>query len=100
MSRAAQQAAATCLGLLGAVDPARVALPPPPSASLASADLPLLVDLIQRHLVRVLRVASHLFQLDAATYAVQVRGTTHSFGSGCPRCQQSCKRDPEGQSAA
>ncbi len=72
VSRAAQQCAATCLGLLGAVDPARLALKPKPPGGLAAADGALLVDLVEVHLVRVLRVASHLFQLDAATYAIQV----------------------------
>lgn len=88
VSRAAQQAAATCLGLLGAVDPARVPLPLPPSNSLVASDLTLLTELIQRHLVRVLRVASHLFQLDAATFALQVGNAPFRLMCSCLLCMQ------------
>jgi hypothetical protein len=70
---AAQQAAQVCLGLLGAVDPTRVSMPPPPASCLLPSDLALLVHLIERHLVRVLRVSAHLHQLDAAVYSIQVR---------------------------
>jgi hypothetical protein len=70
---AAQQTAQVCLGLLGAVDPARVAIPPPPTSSMLPSDLALLVHLIERHLVRVLRVSAKLPQLDAAVFAIQVR---------------------------
>ena len=70
---AAQQTAQVCLGLLGAVDPARVAMPPPPTSSMLPSDLALLVHLIERHLVRVLRVSAKLPQLDAAVFAIQVR---------------------------
>jgi hypothetical protein len=70
---AAQQPAQVCLGLLGAVDPARVAMPPAPTSSLLPSDLALLVHLIERHLVRVLRVSAKVSQLDAAVYSIQVR---------------------------
>lgn len=75
---AAQQAAQVCLGLLGAVDPTRVSMPPPPASCLLPSDLALLVHLIERHLVRVLRVSAHLHQLDAAVYSIQVRQSSWS----------------------
>lgn len=70
--RKAQQACADCLGILGAVDPARVALDLAPPPSLKHSQHDLLVTLLTQHLVRVLRVASSLQVLDAASVAIQV----------------------------
>lgn len=70
--RKAQQACADCLGILGAVDPARVALDLAPPPSLKHSQPDLLVTLLTQHLVRVLRVASSLQVLDAASVAIQV----------------------------
>ncbi|KAK9914842.1 hypothetical protein WJX75_001188 [Coccomyxa subellipsoidea] len=69
--RKAQQACADCLGILGAVDPARVALDLAPPPSLKHSQHDLLVTLLTQHLVRVLRVASSLQVLDAASVAIQ-----------------------------
>ena len=68
----AQQLCAECLGLLGAVDPARVVVALDPPESLCRSTKDLLIILIMRHLVRLLRVASHIFVLDAAALAIQV----------------------------
>jgi len=68
----AQQLCAECLGLLGAVDPARVVVALDPPESLCRSTKDLLIVLIMRHLVRLLRVASHIFVLDAAALAIQV----------------------------
>ena len=68
----AQQLCAECLGLLGAVDPARVAVTLDPPEALCRSTQDLLVILITRHLVRLLRVASHILVLDAASLAIQV----------------------------
>ncbi|KAL0029509.1 hypothetical protein WJX79_000191 [Trebouxia sp. C0005] len=67
----AQQLCAECLGLLGAVDPARVVVALDPPESLCRSTRDLLIILIMRHLVRLLRVASHIFVLDAAALAIQ-----------------------------
>ncbi|BDA43155.1 Serine/threonine-protein kinase ATR at C-terminar half [Coccomyxa sp. Obi] len=67
----AQQACADCLGLLGAVDPARITLDLAPPPSLKHSQHDLLVTLLTQHLVRVLRVASSLQVLDAASVAIQ-----------------------------
>ncbi|KAL0053239.1 hypothetical protein WJX82_003001 [Trebouxia sp. C0006] len=67
----AQQLCAECLGLLGAVDPARVVVALDPPESLCRSTKDLLIILIMRHLVRLLRVASHIFVLDAAALAIQ-----------------------------
>lgn len=68
----AQQLCAECLGLLGAVDPARVEVALDPPDSLCRCTQELLTTLIVKHLVRLLRVASHIFVLDAASFAIQV----------------------------
>ena len=47
-----------------------VTLDPPDSLCRSTQDL--LIILITRHLVRLLRVASHIFVLDAASLAIQV----------------------------
>lgn len=70
--RKGQQACAECLGIVGAVDPARVSLAMQPPARLAGARHDLLVTLLTEHLVRILRVASSLQVLDAASVATQV----------------------------
>ncbi|KAL3137629.1 hypothetical protein ABBQ38_004906 [Trebouxia sp. C0009 RCD-2024] len=67
----AQQLCAECLGLLGAVDPARVEVALDPPDSLCRCTQELLTTLIVKHLVRLLRVASHIFVLDAASFAIQ-----------------------------
>lgn len=63
---------AECLGLLGAVDPARVAVELSTAPRLLSSDSDILVALINNHLVRLLRVASSMNQLDFAALAIQV----------------------------
>ncbi|GAB4817356.1 hypothetical protein N2152v2_004402 [Parachlorella kessleri] len=67
----AQQACAECLGLLGAVDPSRVQLDlqPPPTMCRSEGDL--VITLVTRHLLRLLKTASSLQVLDAATFAIQ-----------------------------
>lgn len=72
MGRKAQLLCAECLGLLGAVDPARLDVKAEPPASLHSLTLPLLKELISKHLVRLLRVATSLPVLEATTFAIQV----------------------------
>ena len=76
----AQQLCAECLGLLGAVDPARVEVALDPPDSLCRSTQELLTTLIIKHLVRLLRVASHIFVLDAASFAIQV--TWHMSKAG------------------
>lgn len=68
----AQQLCAECLGLLGAVDPARVELALEAPEALSETLLDLLKTLIIKHLVRLLRVAQHIHVLDAASLAIQV----------------------------
>ena len=68
----AQQVCAECLGLLGAVDPARVSVELCAAPRLANSDADILVALISDHLVRLLRVASSRQHLDSATFAIQV----------------------------
>ena len=70
--RKGQQACAECLGIVGAVDPARVSLAMQPPAKLAQTQHVLLTTLLTEHLVRILRVASSLQVLDAASVAIQV----------------------------
>jgi len=77
----AQQLCAECLGLLGAVDPARVVVALDPPESLCRSTKDLLIILIMRHLVRLLRVASHIFVLDAAALAIQVWRNFRRMGS-------------------
>lgn len=61
-----------CLGLLGAIDPARLSIERAAPDALCSSTAELLVELVSKHLVRLLRVAPSLFVLDAATFAIQV----------------------------
>lgn len=58
--------------MLGAVDPARISLDLAPPPSLKHSQHDLLSTLLSQHLVRVLRVASSLQVLDAASVAIQV----------------------------
>ncbi|KAK9807336.1 hypothetical protein WJX73_002849 [Symbiochloris irregularis] len=67
----AQQACAECLGLLGAVDPARVAVELSRAPPLRNSDTAILLALINDHLVRLLRVASSMHHLDSAALAIQ-----------------------------
>ena len=69
----AKQVCAECLGLLGAVDPARVAVEMSRAPPLRSNDTEILLALINEHLVRLLRVASTMHQLDCAALAIQVQ---------------------------
>ena len=66
---------------MGAVDPARVVVALDPPESLCRSTKDLLIILIMRHLVRLLRVASHIFVLDAAALAIQVWQNFHRMGS-------------------
>jgi len=68
---AAQQNCAECLGILGAVDPSRVQVPPPPLPEMASSDGELLLRLMTQHLARLLKSADSLQSLDATTYSIQ-----------------------------
>jgi serine/threonine-protein kinase ATR len=68
---AAQQNCAECLGILGAVDPSRVHVPPPPLPEMASSDGELLLLLMNQYLVRLLKSADSLQSLDATTYSIQ-----------------------------
>lgn len=70
--RKGQQACAECLGIVGAIDPARVSLQAAPPPRLAIGQHALLVTLLTEHLVRILRVAPSLQVLDAASVAIQV----------------------------
>ena len=97
-STAAALAAAECLGIIGAVDPALLQLGAPggsggggsgatvthaTSSALARsdrADLP--VRLLSSHLLRLLRVADSMQTLDAATYATQEVLRAYSGGGG------------------
>lgn len=73
MGLRAQLLCAECLGLLGAVDPARLSLNVRTPDKLCASTEELLVDLVTKHLVRLLRVAASLQTLDATTFAIQVR---------------------------
>jgi serine/threonine-protein kinase ATR len=80
---AAQQACAECLGMLGALDPARVrAAPPPPPAMLPAAEL--VTSLLARHLVRLLKTAPNLQTLDATTFAIQELLKAYAGGLPAP----------------
>lgn len=81
--RKGQQACAECLGIVGAVDPARVSLAMQPPAKLAQTQHALLMTLLTEHLVRILRVASSLQVLDAASVAIQVRPLIHPLPHSC-----------------
>ena len=71
-SQEAQQACAECLGLLGAIDPTRLHIDAEPLPTMHATLKQLLMALLERHLVRLLRVASSLHVLDIATFAIQV----------------------------
>ena len=68
---AGQRACAECLGMLGAVDPARVHVPPAPLPEMANGDPELLLQLMNGQLVRLLKSADSLQALDAATFSIQ-----------------------------
>ncbi|PSC70468.1 serine threonine-kinase ATR isoform X1 [Micractinium conductrix] len=70
-SQQAQQACAEVLGVLGAVDPARVAIDLQPPAPRCGSDGELVVALISRHLVRLLKTAPSLQVLDVTVLAIQ-----------------------------
>ena len=63
---------AECLGLVGAVDPARLDYQPKPTKALLTNAGDLIIQLISQHLVKLLRVADSLVTLEAAVYALQV----------------------------
>ena len=60
-----------------------MALDPPDSLCRSTQEL--LTTLIIKHLVRLLRVASHIFVLDAASFAIQVTDAA-SKQLGAERC--------------
>lgn len=70
-SFAAQQACAECLGMLGAIDPATVKLDPKVQEQRCATDAQLAVELLTKHLVRLLKTAPNLQCLDATTLAIQ-----------------------------
>ena len=70
-SLAAQQACAECLGMLGAIDPSTVKLDPKPPEQRCATDAQLAVELLIKHLVRLLKTAPNLQCLDATTLAIQ-----------------------------
>lgn len=70
-SLAAQQACAECLGMLGAIDPSRVKLDPQDPAKRCSTEAQLAIDLVTKHLVRLLKTAPNLQTLDSTTLAIQ-----------------------------
>lgn len=70
-SLAAQQACAECLGMLGAIDPSRVKLNPQDPAKRCSTEAQLAIDLVTKHLVRLLKTAPNLQTLDSTTLAIQ-----------------------------
>ena len=67
---------AECLGLVGAVDPARLEYEPKSTDILLTTAGDLIIELISKHLVRLLRVADSLMTLEAAVYALQVSTPT------------------------
>ena len=69
----AQLLCAECLGLLGAVDPARLSVKTRLPEELYTEPDDLLIALISKHLARLLRVAPSLQVLDSTTFAIQVR---------------------------
>jgi serine/threonine-protein kinase ATR len=98
VSQQAQQACAECLGMLGAVDPARLQVDPQPPASRCTSDVELLVTLISRHLVRLLKTAPSLQVLDAATLAIQELLKHYSRAEGLEALQQQATGAPGGPS--
>jgi hypothetical protein len=62
---------AQCLGVLGAIDPARVAPELPRPVPFSYTPQGCLVRLVTQHLVRVLQTASDTGQLEATSYAIQ-----------------------------
>ena len=98
MGEKAQLLCAECLGLLGAVDPARLDVKAAPPESLHSLTLTLLTELISKHLVRLLRVASSLPVLEATTFAIQVSAFHCSWARAvepkAPIPSNVCRRTP------
>jgi hypothetical protein len=70
-SLAAQQACAECLGMLGAIDPSRVKLDPQDTPTRCATEAQLSIDLVTKHLVRLLKTAPNLQTLDSTTLAIQ-----------------------------
>ena len=68
---AAQQACAECLGMLGAIDPSRVKLDSQPHPKRCTTEASLAVELLKKHLVRLLKTAPNLQTLDCTTLAIQ-----------------------------
>ncbi|KAL4421833.1 hypothetical protein ABPG77_001622 [Micractinium sp. CCAP 211/92] len=96
----AQQACAECLGILGAVDPARVSVELQPPAQRCTSDGELLVTLIARHLVRLLKTAPNLQVLDGATLAIQELLRNYSRADGLDElaAQQAAQQAAQGGS--
>uniref|UniRef100_A0A7R9VTK1 Serine/threonine-protein kinase ATR n=1 Tax=Chlamydomonas euryale TaxID=1486919 RepID=A0A7R9VTK1_9CHLO len=73
---------AEVLGMLGAVDPARMPVTMPLPESLCEhrleGTLTLQVQLVTRHLVRLLETTDNISTLDFATYAIQTLLQTHT----------------------
>ena len=70
--RAAHAAALSCLGELGALDPARVSLlPTPPPRAFVPSDTVFGASLIENHVARLMRGAADPHTLDVAAYVCQ-----------------------------
>ena len=70
--RAAHAAALSCLGELGAIDPARVSLlPTPPPRAFVPSDTVFGASLIENHVARLMRGAADPHTLDVAAYVCQ-----------------------------
>lgn len=87
-SQEAQQLCAECLGLLGAIDPARLLIKAEPLPALHTSLKQLLLTLLEKHLIRLLRVASSLQLLNFATFAIQVHHITDALRFATPRLLQ------------
>jgi len=80
----AQLLCAECLGLLGAIDPARLNVKALPPEALFEVIGDLLRQLFSKHLIRLLRVAPSLAVLNATTFAIQVSCLRFIFPSPPP----------------
>ena len=70
-AKVAQQACAECLGMIGALDPNLVALQPLTNPCRAIDVLDLAQELLLAHLLRLLKTAPSLQELDMTTLAIQ-----------------------------
>jgi serine/threonine-protein kinase ATR len=70
-SLAAQQACAECLGMLGAIDPSRVKIDPQDPVKRCATEAQLAIEVVTKHLVRLLKTAPNLQTLDSTTLAIQ-----------------------------